>query len=215
MMKKTINIQVPGNDEVSNLIYEMVFEISIVCEKENINFFLEMKSWSNEKQKDVVLKDSSSVKALKIDEKKIVLDYYENIAKNLLQYLKVKIQTQEELKDFLEYDSYPKINYHKKLLNTFDKEELESFFRKTFTVISILNNTLFEQEVLDETYDKVFQPAEISSWYADDIEVSVDYTDSEFAFIENPETGEVLEPKEYLDRIPDKEEHHETIMIDA
>ncbi len=71
-MKEIINIKVSSSDEVSKLVMELIFEITILLEKERINYLLEMKSWSNEKQKDVIFEESSYAEFLKTDEKKYI-----------------------------------------------------------------------------------------------------------------------------------------------
>ncbi len=99
------------------------------------------------------------------------MDYFKKIAKNLLSFLNNSVQTKIELEEFLKYVSYPKINYNQNLLNAFDKEKLDIFFRKTFNIIPILDNTLFEKKVVDVFYDNIFKAAEINGWYADEVEV--------------------------------------------
>ena len=191
-MQQTINIMLPDKEPFSEKKSSLYYKIDIKSSNSIIEFDLSI-CILFKKDENYIFFDSLNKK-----EKKNFKLNYNKIAKNLLKYLKRTIKSKKDLNDFLNYVNHPKIKLHKKILNTFDKNKLEIFFRKTFLLMPILNIDLFKnmksKKPPEPKYKEIFIPYKINGWYVNGIEVTVYSNNTPFVLIEDLQRGIIIEP---------------------
>jgi len=116
--------------------------ISLDFDKDGIT--AQLLSWSNDKQKQVPLKDSVVYEFLDDNEYKRFKKYYGDVVKNYLYFLEKTLKTKEQKESYISKILKPKIIFHKKFYNYFNIEILEDLYIKNFTNNPILDIKTFE-----------------------------------------------------------------------
>lgn len=121
--------------------------------------------------------------------------HYKKIIKRILQIFK-KLKYFWQLKELIYQMDNPKFIFHYKLVNTFSQEILEKIFLSHFENYPIVNIPMLRNHIYSSSFQYIFLPKYISSFYMDDIIVRVS-SNNDFAEIEDVYNGEITK-EEFL-----------------
>ncbi len=124
--------------------------------------------------------------------------HYKKIIKRILQIFK-KLKYFWQLKELIYQMDNPKFIFHYKLVNTFSQEILEKIFLTHFENYPIVNIPMLRNHNYSSSFQYIFLPKYISSFYMDDILVRVSSED-DFAKIEDVYNGVIIK-EEFLFRL--------------
>ena len=124
--------------------------------------------------------------------------HYKKVIKNLLRIFK-RLKYFWQVKELIYQIENPKFIFHYKLINTFSQEILEKIFLTHFENYPILNIPMLRNYNYSHSFQYIFLPKYVSSFYIDDILVRVS-SKNDFAEIEDIYNG-VITKEEFLFRL--------------
>ncbi len=142
--------------EIETKIIPLYIELEI--DEKPISFKTELVSWSNEKQKLVVIEDSIIKKFLPPKDYKEFCVKYETLSDDFLQHTRKKITTLKSLRKFKKR-ILPTYKFHPNLLNGFTEKELKEIMDTHFEIYPILNIENFDS----------FLANKIDGWFINDV----------------------------------------------
>lgn len=119
--------------------------------------------------------------------------HYKKVIKNLLQLFR-ELKYFGQLKELIYQIENLKFIFHYKLVNTFSQEILEKIFLTHFENYPIVNIPMLRNHNYSNSFQYIFLPKYISSFYMDDILVRVSSED-DFAKIEDVYNGVITKEK--------------------
>ena len=124
--------------------------------------------------------------------------HYKKVIKNLLLIFK-QLKHFWQLKELIYQIENPKFIFHYKLINTFSQEILEKIFLTHFENYPIVNIPMLRNHNYSSSFQYIFLPKYVSSFYIDDILVRVS-SKNDFAEIEDIYNG-VITKEEFLHKL--------------
>lgn len=168
---------------------DIIFFTTFTRKKDDLFISIELYGWSNKMQKNVPIDYSVFRTDFQgsVDFGELVAKY-SIIVRSLLDYLS-GFKFFWQYKELFYYFENPNIVYSYKLINTFSKEELQFLSNHFDFSEPILNTKLFPLKNKKLHFHQLFLPHYISGCYfcKEQIEISTDLNNDDFAVIENYE----------------------------
>jgi hypothetical protein len=119
---------------------------------------IKLLSWSNEKQKLVVIEDSVVKEFLSTKDYKEFCMKYESLSDDFLQHTREKVTSSKSLRKFKK-KILPTYKFHPNLLKGFTEKELKEIMDTHFELYPILNVENFDSSL----------PNKIDGWFINDV----------------------------------------------
>lgn len=186
------------NKKISeHTVLSIYFKLEIIKNDNNLQVVINLYAWSNNNQKLVPIKDSLWSWSKDKEKLLIIESHYKTIIENFFSIFKY-IENYWQLKELIHKIETKSFLFHYKILNIFQKEIIENIMLKEFKIYQILNIPLLKNKLYKDDIPHLFLPNYVDVIYFNGMKISVDFDDSDFAVIENVDTGILISQEEFM-----------------